>query len=339
MALAWRWAWRTAAACVLSALATAAVASSAAAQPPPSGISQADEARRTTLFHQGFDAASAGRWGEAKERFSAALAIRSSPKVLFSLAQAEEQLGQLGAASRDYTRAIEGAKGAGENEVVSAAGDALAALRPRVPQLRILVNGASGATATLDGQPIAVGTQVAVDPGSHRVVASAPGMRDAPATVAISERQQLDLPLSLEPASPTSSGSTSGGGATTGDTTAAPSRPGMSPLRIVGIAAAGAGVVGVAVASVLGLQAKSKNDESNQSGCNGDNCTSAAASIRRDAISLANASTVLFVVSGALVAGGVVAWLVAPTPRSDEGVGVTPTAMASGGGVVVSGRW
>src|SRR5579884_3065837 len=192
---------RTSAACALLALAT--TASSALGQAAPASRSPLDEERRTALYNEGFDAASAGRWAEARERFAAALAIRASPKVLYSLAQAEEQLGRLGAASRDYARALDGARAAGESDAAAASENALSALAARAPKVRVVVSGVaspSSATATLDGEPMAVGTLVAVDPGPHRIVVSAPGMRDAQATVAISERQHLDVPVSMEPA-------------------------------------------------------------------------------------------------------------------------------------------
>jgi hypothetical protein len=317
------------------------VLSSASLARAQEGAATPEEARRTALFKEGFDAASAGRWADAREKFSAALAIRSSPKVLFSLAQAEEQLGQLAAASRDYGRALDGAKAAGEQDVVSAASSARTALEPRVPTVRVVVQGTPGATAKLDDQPVAVGTPVPVDPGTHRLVISAPGMRDAQATVAISEKQRLDVPVRLEAA---------------GSETAAPapvpvpasddaSRPeggehSAFPWRTVGLVAAGVGVATLGVGSYFGLQAKSKNDQSNNSGgCSGDNCTPAAAQIRRDAITAGNTSTALFVVGGVLAAGGIVLWLVAPSSESGSGVSVTPVALGSGGGLVLGGGW
>jgi hypothetical protein len=320
-------------------------ASPALAQSPPTGAGQPDEDRRTALYREGFDAATTGRWAEAKERFAAALAIRASPKVFFSLAQAEEQLGQLAVASHDYTSAIDGAKAAGESDVTSAAERALAALDPRVPRVRI-VTDANGATASLDGQPIAVGALVSVDPGGHQLVVSAPGMRDARAMVAISEKQRLDVPMHLDaiggepgavaapPANPTS-----GPRAVSPDTGATSAHHGISPWSVVGLATAGAGVVSLGIGSYFGLQAKSQYDQSNRSGCSGDNCTKAAASIRGGAVSAGNTATALFVVGGALLAGGLVLWLVAPSAGGDGGVGVTHVAFGPGGGIALSGGW
>ncbi len=319
-----------------------AVCSASVARAQGEGASTPEEARRTALYKEGFDAASAGRWAEARDRFAAALAIRSSPKVLFSLAQAEEQLGQLTAAGRDYGLALDGAKAAGESDVASAAQSARAALEPRVPTVRIVAQGAPAATAKLDDQPVAVGTPVPVDPGTHRLVVSAPGMRDAQATVAISERQRLDVPVRLDAAGSDATPAAASPSGPAGDAGSSPEAAhGAFPWRTVGLVAAGAGIVTLGVGTYFGIEAKSKNDQSNNSpgGCVQDNCPQAAAQTRRDAISAGNTSTVLFVAGGVLAAGGIVLWLVAPSSEGGSGVSVTPVALGAGGGLTLAGRW
>lgn len=317
-----------------------------AQQPAPTADTKAAEDHRTALYRDGVAAATAGRWTEARNRFREVLAIRTSPKVLFSLAQAEEQLGQVASAQDDYGRALEGARAAGEAEVVAAAAQAQRAIEPRVPHVRVVVSGASDAKATLDDRPIAVGTPVAVDPGAHHLVVGAPGMQDATTNVAIGEKQQLDVPVRMQavgspaviqavatPASPAPATS-----AVAPDTT--PTSAGSAaPWRTIGLVAAGAGVVGLGIGAAFGLVAKSKDDQSNSSGCSGDSCTASAAAVRRDALSAANVSTVAFVVGGVLAAGGVVLWLVAPSGDATGGVSATPMALGSGGGVLVTAGW
>jgi len=321
------------------------VCSAAVARAQGEGAATPEETRRTALYKEGFDAATAGHWADARDRFAAALAIRSSPKVLFSLAQAEEQLGQLGAASRDYGRALDGAKAAGEADVAAASQSAKAALEPRVPTVRVLAQGTPAATAKLDDQAVAVGTPVPVDPGTHRLVVSAPGMRDAQATVAISERQRLDVPVRLEvagaDATPTTVSPTASDAAPAGEDGSSPDAAHSAfPWRTVGLIAAGAGIVTLGVGSYFGIEAKSKNDQSNSNGgCKQDDCTAQAAQIRRDAISAGNTSTVLFVAGGVLAAGGIVLWLVAPSSNGGSGVSVSPVAFGAGGGLTLAGRW
>ncbi len=308
-------------------------ASSARAQP-----SGPEEQRRTALYKEGFDAATAGRWAEAKERFSAALAIRASAKVYFSLAQAEEQLGQLASASRAYEHAVEDGRAAGENDVVSAASSALALLDPRVPRVRIVVEGSAGAAATLDGQAVTVNTPVAVDPGAHRIVVSAPGMQEAQATVAAGERQHLDVPVHLERAAPASVQAST----TSPQQIESPSERAPFPWRTLAVATAGVGIVTLGVGPYFGLQAKSKNDQSNSSGCNASNdaCTPSAAAVRRDAIVAGNTSTVLFVAGGVLAASGVALWLLAPAPHADTAaLNAGPVILAGGAGLALKTAW
>lgn len=313
------------------------VARGASAQPAAGDDAQAKEVHRTALYAEGVGAATAGRWADAKERFAAVLAIRVSPKVLFSLAQTEEHLGQVASASADYGRALDGAKAAGTSDVVVAAEQARKAIAPRVPHVRVHVDGARAPAATLDGQPIAVNTDVAVDPGPHRVVVSAPGMREASAMVTISERQDLEVPIRLqavgepvvmEPIVSTPVSLPSAPKETVG--------PRAGPWRAIGVVVTAVGVVGLGVGTYFGIDAKSKNDQSNTSGCVGDNCTPAAAQIRRDALWSASASTAAFIVGGVVAATGIVVWLVAPS-NDKARVGVTPVALGAGGGLVVRG--
>jgi hypothetical protein len=328
-------------------LVTVAAVRTAGAQPlAPFGAPSSEEDKRTTLYHQGFDAATAGRWADARDRFAATLAIRPSAKAFFSLAQAEEQLGELGTAARDYGRAVDAAKIANEGEVVSAAQHALSALDPRVPKVRVVVSGASGANATLDGQPIAVNALVAVDPGSHRVVVTAPGMRDAHASLAISEQQRLDIPIRLEandqlvhdaapPPAPPGPPPASASASPAPDMHAS----GAFAWRTVGLVTAAVGAVGLGVGTYFGIDAKIKLDQSNSSGCNGNDCSVSAASTRREAISAGNTSTALLVVGSALVATGVVLWVLAPSEPGGSGVSVTPVALGPGGGLSFHGQW
>jgi hypothetical protein len=332
----------------------------AEAQEPAPKDGATPEERRTAIYHAAVDAAAAGRWADAKKGFAEALAIRASAKVFFSLAQAETQLGQVASAEADYARASEAAKSVGEADVVRAAEREGKALSARVPHLHVTVVGPSAATAsataTIDDLPVAVDAQTAVDPGAHRVIVSAPGMSSVTTSVVIGEGQLLDVPVRLESPSPPPAAVAPAPApagpppamvnpvpATVAPKTGVEPSPGpssrLSPWKVVALVAGGGAVVSLGVGTYLGLDAKSKNDQSNQSGCDGDHCTSSAATIRRSALFEANASTAAFVIGGALAAAGVVVWFVAPSPRADSALGVSPTTFASGGGLLMSGRW
>lgn len=300
------------------------------------------------------EAASAGRWAEAKQKFVEAGTIRASAKVFFSLAQTEEQLGEVASAEADYGRALESARAAGESQVVLAADHARVALAPLVPHIRVLVTVRSaspaslarapdgGAAATLDDQPVAIGTNVPVDPGAHRVFVTAPGMDAVTTNVAIGKQQQLDVPVRLEPvggsvatASPPETPS-SRGVPQSQALDAAPTAAHTVPWRTIGLVVAGAGVAAMGIGAYFAVDAKSDEDQSNRQGCIGTACPSAAAATRRDAVSAANASTVAFIVGGVVTAGGLVLSLAAPHTGA---VRVEPVAWGNGGGLLVTGRW
>jgi hypothetical protein len=319
------------------ALASASIAAPARAQTASVTPGADDrEAQRTSLYREAATAAGAGHWAEAKERLRAALAIRSSPKVLFSLAQTEEQLGQVASAQADYARSVEGATAAGEGEVVQAAEQARRALSPRVPHVRVVVSVAGGArgrvsasspSAKLDGQPIGLSAAVAVDPGEHQLVVSAPGMRTATANVKVGEGQQLDVPVSLEPDSaappPLPSphdheplAAPSGGAQAVSPPRGArveTPKNATSPWRTAGLITAGAGVVALGVGAVFGLDSMSKHDAAEKV-CPGATCADANGASRwHDAVTAGNAATAAFVVGGVALVGGAVLWLAAPT--------------------------
>jgi serine/threonine-protein kinase len=325
---------------VAVALAAIAVAPATAAAQAPAATAPPEgdrEAQRTDLYKQAVDLANAGHWAEAAEKLRAVVAIRSSPKVRFTLGQAEEHVGRLSTAYDDYAQALADAEAARQTDVADTAGVALRALGPRVPVLRVVVTGesASAATATIDDHAAHIGEPVRVDPGTHHVAVSAAGARTIESTVTVAEGQHLDVPAELQheeaavaPASPPPAA----------DTEAAPASTSRSNLwPTVGLVAAGVGVVGLGVGTYFGFDAISKNNASNQSGCNGNTCTAGAYSTREDAKSSATLSTVSFVAGGLLAAGGVTLWLLAP--RGDSAVQVAPVALAGGGGMMVGGVW
>jgi hypothetical protein len=100
--------------------------------------------------------------------------------------------------------------------------------------------------------------------------------------------------------------------------------------------------VGVALGSVFGLQAKSKNDEALQpQNCRTSSlCTPQGLSLTDDAKSAATISTIAFAAGGAALAAGVVLWLTAPSGgASRTGVRLAPAVGSGYGGVALGGAW
>lgn len=305
------------------------------------------EVQRNELYRQAVKEAEAGRWSAAKERLRAVLAIRSSPKVLFSLAQAEEQLGELATAQGDYARALEAAAREGKGDVVHAAEQAQRALLPRVPHLRLVLSGgdpgagepaAAGASATLDDHPIPCGEVVALDPGDHHVVVRAPGSRVVAVTVKASEGERIDLPVSLEPERTTHLLLVPVPSRTTPPveprTTVDPPSRASSPLKAVGIVTASLGLVALGAGAAFGVASLAKHDDAARA-CPGATCSDAnGAHLWHDAVTLGDVSTIALVTGVVAFAGGFALWLAAPSsPVTRTQVGFGP------GSVQLRGAW
>jgi hypothetical protein len=187
-------------ACVLSAL---VAPRSAEAEPAQRGEA-ADVARARRLFSEAIVLEDARAWSAAAEKLRQALLIKETPGLRYHLAHCEEQMGALVAASLDYERAAEllrgGAKAPDVEQLVGLASQRIAA---RVPKLTLSApEGVAGLRVAIDGTPVdpsALGKVSLVDPGNHRVTATAPGYRNFSAQVAVQPGDNRTLEIELEP--------------------------------------------------------------------------------------------------------------------------------------------
>jgi hypothetical protein len=154
-----------------------------------------------------------------------------------------------------------------------------------------------------------------VDPGSHVVSASAPGKRPWQAKIDITQgpaQKSVQIPKLVD--APTAAVSASG----TSPSGARKPQGSGKMQRMGAYALGGVGVVGIGVGSFFGLRAISKNQQSNDAGCVGNQCPADAAATRRSAASAGNVSTIAFIVGGVALAGGVTLYLTAPSSRADD---------------------
>jgi hypothetical protein len=103
----------------------------------------------------------------------------------------------------------------------------------------------------------------------------------------------------------------------------------------------GVGIVGVALASVFALSAKSKYNDSltNCSQTNVNSCGQTGVDQRNTARSDGNIATVAFAVGGVALATGIVLWLAAPSSHGSEQGGVAIGVVPTLGGGMLQGRW
>lgn len=189
-----------------------AVAMTAHAQQP---ISDADRNAARDLYVEGTQLQQQGRYADALDRFQRSLAVfPTAPTTAYRIAQCKMALGQLVEAA-EMLRLVATIPLAqnGNPDFVKAKADAaieLAPLEARIPKLKINVMpaGVQSLQVSIDNvlvPPALVGVARPVNPGSHKVVASAPGYAQAQAQVDVRERQQpipevtLTLQASAQP--------------------------------------------------------------------------------------------------------------------------------------------
>jgi hypothetical protein len=190
---------------------------------------------------------------------------------------------------------------------------------------------------------------VPVDPGEHKVVASAPGRVSWEGVARIEPKPGVSYltvgDLAAAPEPPPPPGPAPVASIDRGAASPPPNRDeedrssGLSTQKIIGLGVAGVGVVGLVVGTVFGFVAKSKYDSANSSDCNAQGvCNAHGLQTRVDALNASTVSTVAFVAGGVLVAGGTVLFFTAPShPRT--GVAVGPIIGSAGGGVRLEGAW
>jgi hypothetical protein len=319
----------------VAALVAVAACTALSASPARAQTGQ-DQAAAEGLFSQGRDLMAAGKLTEACAKFAESQRLDPSAGTLLNLATCYEKDGKVASAWVTFKEAATAAQRADEPERVKLARSKAEALAPSLPMLTVTVPPAADRPDLVvkrDGETVgrAVwGTPIPVDPGVHPVTASAPGFVewkgevkvDGPAAKVSIEVPALVAvpapPVAPPPPAPASTGT-----------------PG-STQRVVGVVLGSVGLAGLAAGSVFGLLAKKHLDDSNGH-CTGAVCDSTGVSAVSDARSSATVSTIAFIAGGALLAGGVVVYLVAP--RSGRSVGLAPGAGPSATGLTLTGSW
>ncbi len=258
------------------------------------------------LFERGLALMRERNFVDACPLLEQSLALEPDMTTEFRLAECVEQTGKLASALRHYEAVA--AAAAGDPERERYARQQIERVRPRVPELTLVVDPA--ATVVLDGETVADARRpILVDAGEHHIVATAPGKQRWANRVHIAETQQMTVRIALEPlpAVPPE--------APAPEQPEAPS-PWLSPLAIAAYAVGGAGLIGMGAGVALGVAAKSRYDDS-LAECEDERyCSPRGLDMQDTALSEATAGTVVFIVgAAALVGGGVLMYFA----LSDDG--------------------
>jgi hypothetical protein len=218
------------------ALASGAAATRAEAAPTAEQLQYARE-----LFAEAQREERAGNWTGALEALRKVAGIKLTPGIRFHTALCEEKLGMLVEALAEYEAAEREARQQDTQDVLQAVSGPLAALRARIPRLRVTVPAeVREPRVTIDGAPLAAsnfGVSVPIAAGEHRVEATAPGR--APFKVVVATREQetmavhVILPASGDatPQPGPAAGSPAGGGAAHDAAPQQPAAPSAEPGR------------------------------------------------------------------------------------------------------------
>jgi hypothetical protein len=220
-----------------------------------------EEARQ--LFVEGWKLALRGSWAEARDRYERSLGLKRAAITLYSLGVAQRSTGQLVEALGSFRAFVAEPSAPGTASYEQPARQAIEELQREVGRLRIALAPAQAKVAVeLDGKRASPGADaLLVNPGPHRVRASAPGAGEATVdlVVAPGATQEVGLRLAL-PARPP----------------AERPPPPASPSRALPFTLLGAGAVAFGTGLGLGIAGLSRASSAGSSGFEADRARSLA---------------------------------------------------------------
>lgn len=304
-----------------------AVLSPAALLAAPSA-SDRDAARR--LADKGAELFDAGKYEEAIDHFRRANERVHAPTFLLKMAQANVKLGKL-IEGRDIFQQIADEQLAPQapESFVNARKTArreLEDLKRRIPTLQIVVTGAppSEVNVTVDGTSLqSIDQPIAQDPGDHTVVVTGSGGASVTRSVTLHEgsAERLEISLAQKPA---------------GDEDGTGSKGSLAPAAV----AFTVGGLGIGIGAVMGALALGKAADIKAT-CTNNVCPKNQQAEADSAGTLADVSTISFVVGGVGLAAGTVLLFLRPGGGSegDAKTARAPRVSVGLGSVFVSGSF
>jgi hypothetical protein len=297
-----------------------------------------DEASRQAaaeaLFQEARSLMGEGRVAEACPKFAESNRIDPGIGVLFFLGDCYERNGQTASAWVTFRNAGAAAKAANQTDRERHAWERTAALESRLSKVTIVVPESARAPGLqVRWDDVAVGralwgSPLPVDPGSHKLLVTAPGRQNHERELQIqpgpnvSKIEVPELRALVEPrsAAPAKSPSPERNAPPAKD--ARPS--GREPLgtqRLAAIGLGGAGLIGIGIGAFFGLKTISRWQDA-KSHCQGSGeplkCDERGVELRDSAHTAGTISTIAFSAGGAALAAGAVLWLTTPQPDQPE---------------------
>ncbi|NUP10405.1 MAG: hypothetical protein HOW73_30515 [Polyangiaceae bacterium] len=267
------------------------------------------------LFDEGLAAFDAGRIDEACNKFEESMRREAANGTLLNLARCHELEGNTATAWAEYTDVATSASRVGDTERATEAAEAATRLAPSLAKLRIAVERpAPLLVVTRDGVIQYEGSwnrPMPVDPGTHQVVAEAPGRKPFIAEIRIKPGES-DARIVIPELAAAGQGPDHVDASVTSPRSAEhhsekAHKKAPTGLTFAGIVFGSLGVTATAVGGVLGAISLSDLSEARENPelCPGDICTPSGRVWVDSAEEKGNASTALFLVGGSLIATGI----------------------------------
>jgi hypothetical protein len=303
-------------------------------QPASASIAAAEQ-----LFNEARTLAEKGDYASACPRFEASYKLDAALGTLLNIATCYEKYGRLASAWGRYREVVAVAIKVGDEARIKIARERADALEPKLPRLTIrattLITGMVVTRDDLPVDPAVLGVGIYVDAGEHTITATATGRKLFTSRVEISETGTKVVTIPTLEIDPSYKGPLPA--ATTIRVEQDRIDPGRS-RRILGLALGGVGIATVVTGISFGVTAGNTWDAAFDDGlCDRTTlqCTpkgqERTSSARRQAL-ISNLTTIGGV---ALLAGGVLLYLSAPTPGR---LAITPGA-EGGANVSLGGSW
>jgi len=178
--------------------------------PARAQVSDAERAAARDLFKQGDELQRAGKFPEALDKFQRAEQVIHAPTNVLRIAECQAAMGRLVEAAESYRQVTRWQLAAGSPPAFQSAIDQakgeLAQVEPRVPKVLVQVTPpppqGSQPQLVIDGATVPfalVGEQIPLDPGEHKLQATAAGQASQEVSVNLKERETKNVALQLQP--------------------------------------------------------------------------------------------------------------------------------------------
>lgn len=290
-----------------------------------------DKAAAESLFNAGKTLMDEERYAEACEKFAGSMDAEPSVGAQLNLALCHEKQGKVATAWRYYEDAALMAKALNDSRRERGALKLASQLEPKVSRVTIRVaEPIDGLRITQDGEEVAgLDEALPIDPGMHRLEASAPGHQPWSKAISIPGEaiQEVVTVPALEPIRGMPAVVEEG-------------EPLPTWQLVAGWSAIGVGGLGLTVGTVFGILATSDANRL-ESACGADKaCPDDQLDDVDRARTRANVSTGTLIVGGALAVGGVVLLLLDPIDvGADATAQLVPELGPQGARLTIMGRF